>query len=392
MIFSLRFKNFYSLADVVTLDFTADMSRKEFRDFLNENIIGFKQDKFVNILGIFGANAAGKSNIIKAMNFCRNLILNSHQYQEGTEFEFEPFKFTSGLPSEFYINFEYEDVEYEYSFTILKNRVLSESLYYYPNRRKAKVFERTETDIFTYGKGQVSRPSEIEVNTGPHTLFLSRGSSMNRPILRTVYKFFEENIWVGFGEFDLLQIKRDDIETNKDILLKALEVSDSDIVDIHIIERPGDKIQILTSHKEDPAIEFDFEKEESEGTKRLFFILLMLMKAIRRGTTFFLDEFDLRMHLRLAEFLLEAIRASKTSQLVFTSHNQTLMNKDKLRREQIIIVSKGADGKSDFTPLSDFRGLNKETDIQMAYLLGMFDGIPYTGDLGAVLTELMNKE
>ena len=78
MILSLRLKNFFSLRDEAVLDFTADRSARKTQDYLPENLIEFSGDKFVNIIGLFGSNAAGKSNIIKAIDFCRKLILTSH--------------------------------------------------------------------------------------------------------------------------------------------------------------------------------------------------------------------------------------------------------------------------------------------------------------------------
>lgn len=93
MILSLRLKNFYSFADEVVLDFTADMSLKRHNKSDDKNLIEFNRDKFVNIIGLFGSNAAGKSNIIKAVAFCRGLVLNSHQYHENDKFDYEPFKF-----------------------------------------------------------------------------------------------------------------------------------------------------------------------------------------------------------------------------------------------------------------------------------------------------------
>ena len=389
MILSLRFKNFYSLAEDIIIDFTADLSGRNSKNHLPENFIEYNNDKFVNILGIFGANASGKSNLIKSMDFCRSLILNSHLYTEVSELRLEPFKFNPDKPSEFFINFVYENIEYEYSFTLTKFKILSESLFYYPNRRRAKVFEREDTNHYSYGKGIVKRPSEIEVNTGPHTLFLSRASSMNRPVINSAYRFFAENIWIGFGHLDLTDLNKGDIEDNRELLLRALEISDSDIIDIRVSETEGNKFELLTYHYENPAISFNFEKEESEGTKRLIYLLTLLIKAIRRGTTFFLDEFDLKMHLRLAEFLIDVVRSSKKSQLVFTSHNPALINPEKLRLEQIVLVSKNKSGSSEFVALSEFDGINKNSDIQKGYLQGRFDGVPYIGNIKNIISDLM---
>ncbi len=389
MIISLRLRNFYSMKDDAVLDFTAEASSRKNADRLSENLIEFSDDSFVNIIGLFGSNAAGKSNMIKAIDFCRRLILDSHLNNEGSVFDFEPFKFDSDKPSEFYIDFITEGVEYEYSFTLHKGRVKQESLYYYPQKRKAKIFTRDNGDTYTYRKGTIQRPAEIEANTGPKTLFLSRASSMNRPLARTVYRFFLNEMVVGIGGFDLSKLSREDFTANKDVLLKAFEVSDSDISDICLSEDATGRPRLLTFHRENPSIAFDFEKEESEGTKRLFFILLMLLKKSTAGAAVFLDEFDLKLHLRLAEFILDVVRASKGAQMVFTSHNPLLIDMTKLRKEQIVFVNKQSNGNSEFIPLSDYE-LGKKTDIMKAYLQGRFDAVPYIGNIYAILSEMMN--
>ena len=389
MIISLRFKNFFSLADDVVLDFTADISAKNPESSLAGNLIEFKKDRFINIIGIFGSNAAGKSNIIKAMDFCRKLVLGSHLYNEGQKFDFEQFKFADLQPSEFYINFIIDEIEYEYSFTLSKEKILSESLYYYPKQRRAKVFVRVDSHSYSYGKGLITRPSDIETATSDNTLFLSRASSMNRPIMKTVYRFFAEHIWVSMGNLALTPIMYEEIYANKDLLLKAFEISDSDIIDLKVYEPIPGQWQILSYHRENPAIAFDFDTEESEGTKRLLHILLLFIRSAKRGTAFFLDEFDLKMHLHLAEFLLDAVRASHKSQLVFTSHNQALINGKKLRPEQIVFVTKDIKGRSEFTPLSDYVGIDRKIDLEKSYLHGIFDGVPYIGDIYSVLEEML---
>lgn len=390
MIISLRLKNFYSMKDDAVLDFTAESPSRKNKDNLSENLIEFSGDSFVNIIGLFGSNAAGKSNMIKAIDFCRRLVLESHLNNEGSEFDFEPFKFDSDKPSEFYIDFVTQGIEYEYSFTLHKGRVLRESLYYYPLKRKAKVFTRDNGMAYTHRKGTIQRPTEVEANTGDKTLFLSRASSMNRPLAQTVYRFFLNEMVVGTGSFDLSRLSREDFTTYKGLLLKAFEVSDSDITDIRMTEDSLGRMRLQTFHRENPAIAFDFEKEESEGTKRLFFILLVLLKRSMTGAAVFLDEFDLKLHLRLAEFILDVIRASAGAQMVFTSHNPLLIDMDRLRKEQIVFVNKQSNGNSEFIPLSDFE-LGKKTDILKAYLQGRFDAVPYVGNIYSVLSEMMNN-
>lgn len=388
MIISLRFKNFFSFRDEAALDFTADNSLKNKQLSLEENLIEFSGDKFVNIIGLFGGNAAGKSNVIKALSFCRDLVLTSHLNNEGSTFDFKPFKFDRDKPSEFYIDFVTEGIEYEYSFKIFDGKIIGEELFHYPNKRRARVFTREKTYSYTHRKGLIQRPTEVEANTGSNTLYLSRASSMNRPIAQTVYRFFMNDIVIGLKYKRIAEITLAEFDSCKNVLLKALEVSDSDIIDIRMAELPSGMIQLTSYHRENPTIPFDFEKEESEGTKRLLLILLLLLKKPNTGTAIFLDEFDLKLHLRLAEFLLDAIRASKGNQMVFTSHNPNLINPVKLMREQIVFVNKQPDGNSELMPLSDFEGIGKNTDIQKAYLQGRFDAVPYIGSIYPVLDGL----
>ena len=392
MIITLKVKNFFSLRDDAVLDFTLDTSYRRNLRALSDNIIDFNGDGIVNIIGLFGGNAAGKSNIIKAIAFCRNLIVNSHLSNEGDQFDFLPFKFESDKPSEFYMDFVAEGVEYEYSFSILNDHIIYESLYHYPNRRKAKVFVRENGDVYSYGKGLIARPAEIEANTGSKTLFLSRASSMNRAIPRTVYNFFLNNIMIEIGTLDPKNITREDFELCRPVLLQAFEVSDSDIIDIRWDETVAGQMRLISFHKENPAMAFDFDKEESEGTKRLLFILLSLFKKIRQGCAVFLDEFDLKLHLYLAEFILDVVRASKGMQLVFTSHNPMLLDTSKLLPEQIVFVTKQPDGNSEFVPLSDFEGNERISDVRKAYLQGRFDGVPYIGNIRALISKVFDKQ
>lgn len=389
MILSIRLKNFFSIKEEAVLDFTADMSTRKNKYPLAENLLTYDGEKFVNIIGLFGSNAAGKSNMIKGINFCRNLILSSHLNNEGDEFAFDPYKFEKGKPSIFCINFVSEGTEYEYNFEILGNTITKEALFYFPNHRKARIFERFNTHEYKYGKGLITRPKEIETNTGSNTLFLSRASSMNRPIARAIYRFFLEEIIVGLQLIDFEKINIADFEEFKPILLKALEVSDSDIVNIEWEEKSNGQIRLLSYHRENPDIPFDFEREESEGTKRLLSILILLLHSALKGSAIFIDEFDLKLHIRLAEFILDVIRASRKAQLVFTSHNPSLINTNMLRREQIVFVNKQTDGNSEFVSLSEYEGLSNTTDVQKAYLQGRFDAVPYIGNVYSILKDLM---
>ncbi|MCM1452694.1 MAG: ATP-binding protein [Clostridium sp.] len=382
-------KNFYSLRDEVALDFTADSRGKGNGTHLPQNLIEFGGDKFVNIIGLFGSNAAGKSNLIKAVDFCRQFILYSDLANDEKRPKHETFKFGEDQESEFYIDFVTGGIEYEYSFILSNGKVLSEELYHYANKRKSRVFVRRDANSYSFGKG-VQRPREISESTGTTTLFLTRAFSMNREFARPAYEFFLNDIVIGLESVNIHNLRPEDFDRNKSMLLKGLEVGDSDIVDIRLIEITPGQQQLQSFHRENPSIAFDFYKEESEGTKRLLNILILLLTKALQGTAFFIDEFDLKLHLRLAEFILDIIRASKKSQMVFTSHNPLLMNKENLRKEQIVIVNKQMDGNSEFMPLCDFVDLDKKADYMKDYILGRFDGVPYIGNARDIIKHIDN--
>ena len=378
MLLRLYISNFYSIADEVVLYFAA-AGKKTCRQ--ESHTLDFNGNRYVNIIGLFGSNAAGKSNLIKAVNFFRNLVLTSTNNNEGFISGYEPFKFEMEKPSKLRLDFEWEGIEYEYSIEIYKDCIRSESLYHYPQKRRAKIFERRDTDTYSFGKGLIQRPAEIEMSTGPQTLFLSRGNSMNRPVLKKVYRFFRDGMWVENGDYRIDSDSRKTIESHKSLLLKALEISDSDIIDFNIVESlPGIPV-MQTFHRENPNIPFDFISEESEGTRRLFHILLMLIDKAQDDVTIFFDEFDLKLHLKLSEFILDVVSSFGKAQMVFTSHNPALLNRERLNDEQIVFVTKLPNGVSDFVPLYDYSGISKIKDLQKAYLQGRFDGVPYLGSV-----------
>ena len=186
MILKIEFENFFSIRDRIRIDFRAANINTKLARELRHNVIDWNGVPVLKSLGLFGPNASGKSNILKAINFCCRMILDSHLNNEGVVFNFEPFKFDGWQekPSCFLIDFVCDNVEYEYSFELTKTKIISESLYYYPFGRRAKIFVRNADGKYSFGTGGISKPADVVLNTSNKTLFLSRASSMNRVPLR----------------------------------------------------------------------------------------------------------------------------------------------------------------------------------------------------------------
>ena len=377
MILVLRLENFFSLRDKMTLDLQAAKIQTEKGRALEGNLFTINGEQMLKSVAVFGANASGKSNIIKGIRTCVDMIRSSHNYNEDTIFDVVPFKFEgfNQKPSSFYARFLIDGIEYEYSFSMTQTEILTEQLFYYPNGRRSLVFTRDESkgpdkkDVYEF-KPAIKRPMDVAANTSRKTLFITRASQMDRDIAKQVFRFFSEDIVLDYKQTPMLIESL--IKNQKKQMLEILSTADSDIVDIRI--QGG---ELKTFHRNNPDIAFDFETEESEGTKTLFRMMLSIIDIIQKGKMLFIDEIDTSLHTHLVEYIINMFNDSEHAQLVYTTHNTHLLNTDFQRRDQVYFVNKREDGSSDLYSLYDFKDFRDSYDMEKAYLQGRFDAIPY---------------
>lgn len=137
---------------------------------------------------------------------------------------------------------------------------------------------------------------------------------------------------------------------------------------------------------------FDMDMEESNGTRKLFQILIRLLDVVKNKKGILMDEFDMGLHTRLADFILDLIHASDRSQLLFTSHNTNLIDVKRLRRDQIVFVNKFGQGATEVYTLYDFKDFRENMDAEKAYIQGRFDAVPYAGHSVSRIKALLGKE
>ena len=325
------------------------------------------------------ANASGKSNIIKAIRACVQLIFESHNYNENTVFPFTPFKFGGGgKPSSFFIRFMINEIEYEYSFSLTNTEIITEELSYSPNGRKKLVFSRDERkgpdkkNIYEF-KSAIHRPMDVAANTSKKTLIVSRSSQMDRDVAKDVFRYFNERFilnYYGYNSFSIASL----LNSNKDLILKVLKAADSDIIDIHSQQELK---SLTTFHKNNPEIPFDFYTEESIGTQVFFNMMLTILNIIKENKVLLIDEISTGLHVSLVEYILDLFHQSESAQLIFSTHNTNLLDMKKLRKDQVYFVNKRADGSSDLYSLFDYKDFRENMDAEKAYLQGRFDAIPY---------------
>lgn len=408
MVLEIRLSNFFSIKDEVVLDLQAANLQTKQAKALESNTFVCSGERMLKSVAIYGANASGKSSIVKAIRACVKMIFESHNYNENTVFDFTPFKFGgSDEPSRFFIRFMVGGTEYEYTFSMTKGEILTEELYHYPHSRRSTVFVRDERkgpdkkDIYEF-RNAIRRPFDVAANTSRKTLFISRASQMDRELAKVIFSYFNEHFILNYFGYNSFSIERL-LNENKDLFLKVLKIADSDIIDIQSrrklkslttavfdpqnnnqlvswndIQQP--QLVITTFHQNNPAVPFDFFTEESDGTRVLFNMMLTILNVIQENKVLLIDEIETSLHVKLVEYIINMFHHSESAQLIYTTHSTYLLDASKLRKDQIYFVNKRKDASSDLYSLFDFKDFRENMDLEKAYLQGRFDAIPYVDD------------
>lgn len=419
MVLEIRMSNFFSIKDEVVLDFRAANIKSANAKALKNNIFDEKKSDILKTLVIYGANASGKSNIIKAIRFCNAMVFESHNHNENTIYNFIPFKFENfgNKPSTYFIRFVLNEIEYEYSFSLSRTAIITENLYYYPKGRIKEVFTRderrgkTKKEKYTF-TDVIKRPFDVAENTSDKTLYISRASQMDRDLAKEIFNYFNKTFilnYVGFGISAIENITNQ----HKQQLIDALKIADSDIDDVKIkvLKKSGknihadltsmtlkvedvvqDHLQIKTTHKNNPGVIFDFLTEESQGTIKLFFIMLTLLDVIKNNKVLLIDEIEESLHPKIIEYIFNLFRAGDKAQLLCTTHNTQFLDLKKFRKDQIYFVNKGMGGSSDLYSLYDYSDFRDTMDLEKAYMQGRFDAIPIVNDSYEQLKSLLNEK
>jgi len=362
--------------------------------------------KFLKSALIYGPNASGKSTIIRGIYEITALILKKPKVDEPLQLS-APYSFDTEsikLPSEYEIEFlGPENVKYIYSFNIHNNKITKELLYYFPNKRKTKLFERQpiqESELIQKGKLGDSLLNK-EISVFQNQLILSKfGDDEPHEILTNVFLYFKKfNIVnavnsnnVGYVQRSITKKIFQDQEL-KELLDKLIHFADTKILRTEIEEevkssmsRSGrDKFIIRATHAvfekgnkiDETSIDF---KQESTGTQVLFTIGGLILETLKSGGILIIDELDTSLHPFLTKLFLVLFNSQKIntnhSQLIFTSHDVTLMDRELVRRDQVWITDKNDKGVSDLYSLQDFEGLREDTPFEKWYLAGKFGGLP----------------
>ncbi|EJI86926.1 RloA protein [Alishewanella aestuarii B11] len=369
---------------------------------------------------IYGPNASGKSNFLRALQTMKHVVLESAtSRQRGDRLPVTPFRLspeTRQAPSEFEVTFLVEGVRYQYGFSATPEQIHEEWLLAYPKGRAQRWFTRVwmaEQNRFEWelGNNLTGEKQLWQKSTRDNALFLSTAVQLNSEQLQPVFDWFKSKLRLanvgGWGP--LFSAKLCESE-EKSKVMDFLNAADINIDDIMIETRPfdlnelpdempeslrnmiagemkGEKIrEIKTIHKdsEGNSVIFDFD-DESDGTQKLFSFAGPWIDSLENGHVLFIDELHDNLHPRLVRFLVELFHNpkinSKNAQLVFTTHETSILNQEVFRRDQVWFCEKDATQASKLYPLTDFSPRKGRENLELAYLSGRYGALPFVKNI-----------
>ncbi|QMU68140.1 ATP/GTP-binding protein [Streptacidiphilus sp. P02-A3a] len=363
----------------------------------------------VPVVGIFGANAAGKSNIVDALEYMAFMVVNSHRDAEPDGgVPRRPFRLDESAlsdPSWYVVDLLLDDIRYTYGFSVDDERVVNEWLYSYPLGKKRKIFERSDGD-FEPGDSQEKRELRlVESITEPNVLFMSLAARSKQSDFQPVYQWFQKGL-----NFRRLKSPTDVLEMNRFFetpkrypeLVELLRAADLGIEEWGVeeiqttaprrphgpIHKEGRQFEKVTrpwigQRGRDGVVRMSLQ-DQSAGTRALLEQLPRFLAVLRHGGTLVVDEIDSSLHPRLTAQLIRMFQDPETNkhgaQLIFTSHDASLLGKDSgediLKRDQVWFVEKNQYGESEIFALAEFKPRRNE-NRERRYLGGSYGGVPF---------------
>jgi hypothetical protein len=373
----------------------------------------------LRVVGVYGANASGKSTLLKALAFMRNAVLHSHRdWDPAGRIPREPFLLStskSNQPSLFEIDAIIGGIRYTYGFVVSSTHVREEWLYAYPGGKKQRWFVRDDSKPkqFKFSRFLTGENKSIQQLTRKNSLFLSAAAQNNHQLLTPIFEWFGNQI--SIVDDNNRETLNRSLSKNLDPklkmeVLKLMRGADLGIVDFDIEDKklPDLSIQILETlfsskpevlkqlmtdptlpeisllhHVEGNVKNVAFALEqESRGTQAFLYLCLAMVGTLATGGVLCVDELDASLHPLMAIEIVKAFnnpqRNPKNAQLLFNTHDTNILEYGDLRRDEIWFTEKDALGATHLFPLSDYKA-RKQENIRRGYLQGRYGAVPFIG-------------
>ena len=415
MLLEFSCSNHKSIRDEILFS-TVASSDNTFED----RLMNFSNIKILKSAVIYGANGSGKSNFIDAIAFVKKLVMDSINNQPGQGIQQTPHKLDGfEQVSSYKVQFVKNDVRYVFCFSLKNMLVVEEYLYYFPNNKQTRIFERSCETVIEGSKfrGKFSSCKDV---LKPNRLFLSCAANFSSVLeIADAYNFFSNDLiiygpesqenWLNYSLFQMGNDPR-----LKMLVLKFLKELDTEIkdIDIFIDQKKLDVTKLPPFLSDDfkkdllqkefstisakivyDKFEVDFLQEESSGVKKLIGLLCPLIDIMISGKVLICDELESSLHESLLYGLVKLfveVKNSDHSQMIFTTHETGLLNLDLFRRDQIWFTEmRKEDRSTDLYSLAEIKNVRKEDNFEKGYVSGKYGAIPM---LNLNFADIVSKE
>ena len=422
MLIEFKVANFWSIKEPQTFSLVAS-KHKELMDShtFDAQLAEQSSIKLLRSAAIYGPNAAGKTNLVRALKVMKTIVRTSAlEKSRGDKLPVVPFKLdpeSRQTPSMFEVVFLLDGIRYQYGFSATVERIIDEWLYAFPRRRIQRWFKRTwhadeqkhdwESGAFLTGEKNVWQKS-----TRDNALFLSTAILLNSQQLQPIYDWFKktlrfinpqgltpdfstslceegnsaritdflneadlgiDDVRIKIERFELPKVPQDMSDSHKQPIIEEVENDVIEIQDVKTVHHDSDG----------ESIEFDLE-DESDGTRKVFALAGPFLDSLERGHILFIDELHDHLHPELVKFLVGLFNDKETNpgnaQLIFTTHETHILNQNILRRDQIWFCEKDKTRATQVFPLTDFRPRKMRENLEAAYLSGRYGAVPYISE------------
>jgi len=430
MILEFSVENFRSIKSRQTFSMVAEPSKIKGDNVFEVSLPKGDSVRLLKTAVIYGANASGKSNLIKALGSLIQLIRRRIAGAGRSVRGYDPFLFASetiAQPTSYEISFVFEGVKYKYKVVYNFSNILEEELIYFPKGQANRIFERLGEDDDLLHKIKLGKDfGNKEVDVFSNQLGINKfGTDTPHELLTKIYVYFssiEINNAVN-GASDKMQMRRiaqrfsqpeNQIYLNR--LERLIRVADTKItsLDMLVVEEPVQRLvrnnttgvidrafenrsskQIYGVHQfydhgvavDTKTLDFD---EESDGTKALFWRGGLILEALEQGGILVFDELDNSLHPKLVKFLVKLfshpMSNPKNAQLIFATHEVTLLDRDLFRTDQIWFAEKNQFGETELFSAQDFEGVREDVPFDKWYMAGKFGGLPKIEDIESIFS------
>lgn len=421
MLVAFTVSNYRSIKEPVTFSLVA-------KEADEKNAFQYRDYRLLRSAVIYGANASGKSNLLKAMHFMKAMVTNQHKVMQTTDrLPHEPFRLntdTEQASSQFEMVFFIGQTKYRYGFDADTTHVYAEWLYAAEKTKEAKLFYRDSDDKdyvnptrFREGMQFFDKEQE-RIKLPNNQLFIWRCDQFNGEIAKSILAWFNNLNLLdglrseGYAGYALQKLSEPDFKSR---MLRLLKSADIDIQDVKpeenalsheellklplpepikewMLKEGGMKsMDVKTKHIKFDAentpvgdVLFSLDDDESRGTGKFFHISAPILNTLEEGKILLIDELDASLHPILTAHLVSLFNNPvinlHQAQLIFVTHDTNLLRPELFRRDQVWLTEKSKFAATELFSLSQFKGIRSKEAFERQYLFGNYGGVPYISD------------